>query len=35
MIGNWDWVGMAACVVIAIGGLLLAAWGISRRDIER
>ncbi|HEY6571631.1 MAG TPA: hypothetical protein VIZ22_15165 [Candidatus Limnocylindrales bacterium] len=35
MIGNWDWVGIAACVVIAIGGLLLGAWGISRRDIER
>jgi hypothetical protein len=35
MIGNWDWVGMAACVVIAVGGLLLASWGISRRDIER
>ena len=35
MIGNWDWVGMTACVVIAVGGLLLASWGISRRDIER
>jgi ABC-2 type transport system permease protein len=35
MIGNWDWVGMAACVVIAVAGLLLASWGISRRDIER
>ncbi len=35
MIGNWDWVGMAGCVVIAVGGLLLASWGFSRRDIER
>ena len=35
MIGNWDPVGMAACVVIAVGGLLVAGWGISRRDIER
>jgi ABC-2 type transport system permease protein len=35
MIGNWDWVGMGACVVIAVGGLLLAGWGFSRRDIER
>ncbi len=34
MIGNWDWVGMAACVAIAVGGLLLAGWGFSRRDIE-
>ena len=34
MIGNWDWVGMAACVAIAAGGLLLAGWGFSRRDIE-
>ena len=35
MIGSWDWVGMGACVVIAAGALLLAAWGFSRRDIER
>lgn len=35
MIGHWDWVGMAACVVIALGGLLIAGWGVSRRDIER
>ena len=35
MIGNWDWVGMAACVVIAVGGLAIAGWGIARRDIER
>jgi ABC-2 type transport system permease protein len=35
MIGTWDPVGMAACVAIAAGGLLLASWGFSRRDIER
>ena len=35
MIGSWDWVGMGACVLIAVGGLLLAGWGFSRRDIER
>ncbi len=35
MIGNWDWIGMGACVAIAAGGLLLAGWGFSRRDIER
>ena len=35
MIGSWDWVGMGTCVLIALGGLLLAGWGFSRRDIER
>ena len=35
MIGVWDWPGMIACVVIAVGGLLLGAWGIARRDIAR
>ncbi|HEU0243237.1 MAG TPA: hypothetical protein VFQ75_04985 [Candidatus Limnocylindrales bacterium] len=35
MVGTWDWAGMTACVVIAIGGLLLGAWGLSRRDVER
>ncbi len=35
MIGSWDWIGMGACVLIAAGGLLLAGWGFSRRDIER
>jgi ABC-2 type transport system permease protein len=33
MIGTWDLVGVAACVVIAIGGILLGAWGMQRRDI--
>ncbi len=35
MVGVWDWAGMAACVVIAVGGLLLGAWGIARRDVSR
>ncbi|MEO5963844.1 MAG: hypothetical protein ABIR11_00160 [Candidatus Limnocylindrales bacterium] len=35
MVGLWDWVGMAACVAIAVGGLLLGAWGIARRDVQR
>lgn len=35
MIGHWDWVGMSACVVIAVGGILLGAWGVTRRDIGR
>ncbi len=35
MVGIWDWAGMTACVVIAVGGLLLGAWGIARRDVEK
>ena len=34
MIGTWDLGGMAACAVIAIGGILLGAWGMSRRDVD-
>ncbi|MBI3967562.1 MAG: hypothetical protein HY329_18145, partial [Chloroflexi bacterium] len=33
MLGNWDWVGMAACLVLALAGLSLSAWGLSRRDV--
>jgi ABC-2 type transport system permease protein len=35
MIGTWDWPGMIACVVIALGGVALAGFGIARRDVER
>jgi ABC-2 type transport system permease protein len=35
MIGQWDVVGVAACLVVAVGGVLLGAWGIGRRDIAR
>jgi ABC-2 type transport system permease protein len=35
MVGVWDWVGMTGCGVIAVGGLLLSAWGIARRDVAR
>lgn len=35
MVGQWDWVGMATCVVLAIGGVALGAWGVRRRDVER
>ncbi len=35
MIGVWDPVGIAACVVIAVGGIGLGAWGMSRRDVAR
>jgi ABC-2 type transport system permease protein len=33
MIGNWDWGGIAACLVLALGGLALSGWGFSRRDV--
>jgi hypothetical protein len=33
MIGSWDWGGMVACLVLAVGGLILGAWGLSRRDV--
>ena len=33
MIGHWDLGGVVACVVIAAGGILLGAWGVSRRDV--
>jgi ABC-2 type transport system permease protein len=33
MIGVWDPVGLVACAGIAIGGILLGAWGMSRRDV--
>ncbi len=35
MIGQWDPVGVVLCVVIAIGGIAIGAWGVSRRDIAR
>ena len=35
MIGRWDPVGVVACVVLAVGGILLGAWGMTRRDVAR
>ena len=35
MIGHWDPVGVAAYVVTAVGGILLGAWGVGRRDVAR
>lgn len=35
MIGVWDWPGMALCVAIAVGGLLVSAWGMQHRDVAR
>jgi ABC-2 type transport system permease protein len=34
MVGVWDWPGMIACLVLAVAGLGLGAWGIRRRDIN-
>ena len=33
MIGVWDRDGVVACLVIAVGGILVGAWGMSRRDV--
>jgi putative exporter of polyketide antibiotics len=33
MIGIWDPAGIVACVVIAAVGILLGAWGMTRRDV--
>jgi hypothetical protein len=35
MVGVWDPVGIAFCVVLALGGLALSGWGMRRRDIGR
>ncbi len=35
MIGQWDPVGVVLCLVIAIGGIAIGAWGVGRRDIGR
>jgi ABC-2 type transport system permease protein len=34
MLGKWDPVGIVACAVLAIGGILLGAWGMTRRDVD-
>jgi putative exporter of polyketide antibiotics len=33
MVGNWDVGGIAACQVLAIGGLALSGLGMRRRDV--
>ncbi len=35
MVGQWDAFGIVACVVIAVVGILLGAWGVTRRDVAR
>ncbi len=34
MIGSWDPVGIVASLALAFGGLLVGAWGFSRRDLR-
>ncbi len=34
MVGEWDMVGIAASLAIAVGGILLGAWGMRRRDVD-
>jgi ABC-2 type transport system permease protein len=34
MVGAWDGAGIVACLVLAIGGLAVGAWGMSRRDVD-
>jgi ABC-2 type transport system permease protein len=33
MLGIWDWAGVAACLVLAVGGPLAGAWAFARRDV--
>jgi ABC-2 type transport system permease protein len=33
MVGQWDPVGIGACLVIAVGGIAIGACGVTRRDI--
>jgi ABC-2 type transport system permease protein len=35
MVGGWDIGGMLACGVLAVGGILVGAWGMRRRDVNR
>jgi len=34
MAGNWDLAGVTVSIVIAIGGILVGAWGVTRRDVR-
>jgi ABC-2 type transport system permease protein len=35
ILGVYDWPGMVLCAALAIGGVLVCAWGMRRRDIGR
>ncbi len=34
MVGHWDLAGVVASVLLAVGGVLLGAWGFARRDLR-
>ena len=34
MVGVWDVGGMIACTVLAVGGVIVGAWGMNRRDLR-
>jgi ABC-2 type transport system permease protein len=34
MVGSWDGVGIVASLALALGGVLIGAWGFSRRDLR-
>ena len=34
MVGAWDPIGIVGCLVIAVGGVLLGAWVMARRDVD-
>jgi hypothetical protein len=34
MLGQWDPAGIVASLVLAVGGVLVGAWGFARRDIR-
>ena len=34
MLGQWDPVGIVASLVLAVGGILVGAWGFQRRDLK-
>jgi ABC-2 type transport system permease protein len=35
MVGTYDAAGLATCVILALGGLAVGAWGMRRRDLDR
>ncbi len=34
MVGSWDVAGLIACIALAIGGLAIGTWGMTRRDVS-
>jgi ABC-2 type transport system permease protein len=34
MLGEYDWIGLGVCAMLAVGGVFVAAWGLERRDLR-